>query len=431
MAHEVNRLFRYIGHLPSLLNIAPNMAIIEALLEFWDPRGSVFRFGECELTLTLEEIEGLLQMPGKGSPMVYPTNGTREQFCKFLGLGRASMNQHPDAKSCPLEFLYERFGRRDSYDQHRDDFFISKEEWEGKRVQVFGLALTSLLLFPQKHGKVTFSTINMMQSVFLGIKEKTPTLVPIIIADIFTAVTECQKKRGFFYASNLVLQMWAMEHLSKRALNPLGSCLPTANWVESHRERVSRYYRIASPSLFIQEFNALTSDKIQWVLDWTKVRDPAFKTTQFDFIPLASTSGLIVYIPQRVMRQFGYPQRVPTIREMGSIELNTVTECRTMVLEGWGNLCSLDNLHLDQVNKVEPRVILEYNEWIKSMIEQGRERTPLIAVSLEEQNGKLRKELEDRQLQIMVADQALEDARSQLRKEAKKTEKLEKGIECI
>ena len=86
---------------------------------------------------------------------------------------------------------------------------------------------------------------------------------------------------------------------------------------------------------------------------------------------------------------------------------------------------------MDQVNKVEPRVILEYNEWIKSMIEQGRERTPLIAVSLEEQNGKLRKELEDHQLQIMVADQALEDARSQLRKEAKKTEKLEKALSAF
>nr|XP_027120694.1 uncharacterized protein LOC113737707 [Coffea arabica] len=374
MGHEMNRLFPYMGHLPNLLNITPNTAIIQALLEYWDPNGSIFRFRECELTPTLEEIEGLLQMTGKGSPMVYPTNGTREQFCKFLGLKQDSMDQHPDAKSCPLEFLYKRFGERDSYDRHHDDFFISREQWEGKRVQALGLALISLLLFPQKHGKVTFSTVNMIQSVFLGIKEKTPTLVPIIIADIFTAVTECQKKRGFFYASNLVLQMWAMEHLSKRTLNPLGSCLPTANWVESHRERVIRYYRVASPNVFIQEFNALTSDKIQWVLDWTKVRDPAFKTTQFDFIPLASTSGLVMYIPQRVMRQFGYPQRVPTIQGMGRIEINTVAECRSMVLEAWGNLCSLDNLHLYQVNKVEPKVILEYNDWIKSIIEQGRER---------------------------------------------------------
>ena len=119
----------------------------------------------------------------------------------------------------------------------------------------------------------------MIQSVFLRIKGKTSIFVPIIIADIFTGITECQKKRGFFYTSNMVLQIWVMEHLSKRTLNPLGSCLSTTNWVESHRERVKRYYRIASPIQFVQEFDNLTPDKVQWVLDWTKVRDPAFMTT--------------------------------------------------------------------------------------------------------------------------------------------------------
>ena len=62
-------------------------------------------------------------------------------------------------------------------------------------MQVFGLALVNLLLLPQKHGKIIFSTINMVQSLFLGINEMTPTLIPVIIADIFTAVTGCQKKK--------------------------------------------------------------------------------------------------------------------------------------------------------------------------------------------------------------------------------------------
>ena len=113
-------------------------------------------------------------------------------------------------------------------------FFISKEQWVEKRVQALGLALINLLLFPQKHGKITFSTINMVQSLFLGINGMTPTLVPLIIADIFMAATECQKKRGFFYGSNLILQIWAMEHLAKRMLNPLGSCLPAEKWIEAH-----------------------------------------------------------------------------------------------------------------------------------------------------------------------------------------------------
>ena len=148
ISHEVKGLFKYMGHLTSLLDGTPNVAIIQALLEYWDPESSLFRFNGCELTLTLEEIEGLLQMLGKGHPMVYPTNGTREQFYRFLGLKQNSMDQYPDTKSCPLGLLYKWFGEKESYDQFRDDFFISREQWEEKRVQIFGLALINVLLFP-------------------------------------------------------------------------------------------------------------------------------------------------------------------------------------------------------------------------------------------------------------------------------------------
>ncbi|XP_071933092.1 uncharacterized protein [Coffea arabica] len=315
-------LFQYVGHLPSLVDIIPNVSVIQALINYWDPDVSVFRFGMCELTPTIEELEGLLQMPGKGSPMVYPSGGTREQFCRFLGLRSNSLDQHPDARSCPL-----------------------------------------------RHGKVTFATINMIQNLFLGIQEATPTLIPVVIADIFSALTNCQRKGGFFYASNLILQMWIMEHLAKRLLNPLGSCLPIENWIDSHRERVGRYYRVMSSSQFIEEFNNLTPEKVQWVLDWTKVRDPAFRTTQHDFIPLAGVNGLVAYIPQRVMRQFGYPQSIPMVQGVEDLRLGTVTESQSMVLEAWGNLRRHENLQLEMVNKTAPAVMPGYNEWIKQRVE--------------------------------------------------------------
>ena len=78
MSYEVKKLFKYVGYLPSLLNVTPNVAIIRILLKYWDLEGSVFRFGKCELTQTLEEIEGLLQVPGKSHSMVYPSDGARE-----------------------------------------------------------------------------------------------------------------------------------------------------------------------------------------------------------------------------------------------------------------------------------------------------------------------------------------------------------------
>mgnify|MGYP004709375481 CR=1 FL=1 len=65
------------------------------------------------------------------------------------------------------------------------------------------------------------------------------------------------------------------------------------------------------------------------------------------------------------------------------------------------------------------------------IITQGRERSLSVSISPEEQNEKLKKELEDHQLQIIVADQVLEDAWSQLKREAKKTEKLEKALDAF
>ena len=64
MSYKVKILFKYVGHLPNLLNMTPNVAIIQVLLEYWDPEDAIFQFGECELTLTLEEIEGLLPVSG-------------------------------------------------------------------------------------------------------------------------------------------------------------------------------------------------------------------------------------------------------------------------------------------------------------------------------------------------------------------------------
>lgn len=119
------------------------------------------------------------------------------------------------------------------------------------------------------------------------------------------------------------------------------------------------------------------------------------------------------------------------IQGIENIRLNTVAESRSMVLDAWGNLLSLENLHLDQVNKLEPKVISEYNEWIKLTVEQAREKSQSALASPEEQIDKLKKELEDHQLQLIVADHTLEDARAQLKWETRKTEKLERALDAL
>ncbi|PHT49079.1 60S ribosomal protein L6 [Capsicum baccatum] len=56
--HEVRKV---LGNLVALLDLTPRPDLIEAVLTFGDPNNLVFRFGSCELTLTLAEIFGSLE----------------------------------------------------------------------------------------------------------------------------------------------------------------------------------------------------------------------------------------------------------------------------------------------------------------------------------------------------------------------------------
>ena len=47
---------KHIGHLPSLLEMNAWPGLIGTMVKFWDSENMVFRFGEVELTPTIEEI---------------------------------------------------------------------------------------------------------------------------------------------------------------------------------------------------------------------------------------------------------------------------------------------------------------------------------------------------------------------------------------
>lgn len=52
---------KVLGHLPSLMEVKPCKELIEAVTAFWDKERMVFRFGDVELTLLLEEIRGYVK----------------------------------------------------------------------------------------------------------------------------------------------------------------------------------------------------------------------------------------------------------------------------------------------------------------------------------------------------------------------------------
>ena len=206
---EINQVASHLGPIGDFKDIKSDGYLVEALIHLWDPSCSVFKLGKKEMTATIEEVFGLLNLPTHGTAVIFPFASNKIEFCRFTSL-KESIVQGSD-QSVDIKFLFDRFAPRDGFERHMGDFsFTSKEMWERKRVWVYGLAMAGTYLFPRKDKRIGFKFTKVILDLFLGIKDRRCSIVPTILADIFIACTTCQKGGKFFHGSNLILHMWAM-----------------------------------------------------------------------------------------------------------------------------------------------------------------------------------------------------------------------------
>ncbi|KAF3628340.1 putative aluminum-activated malate transporter 8-like [Capsicum annuum] len=163
------------GDLTELLHITPHPDLIEVVLTFWDMSSLVFRFGKSEMTPTLAEISGLLHLPYIDKGMIF---GPLEGFNCFW-----------------------------------DEFNITKEKWERKRLEVFTLALLGTLVFPLEKKCINTRLQSVVMALFHEEQGDKVTIIPMILTEIYKALTEVKGGMIFFQGSNLMLKLWLMEHL--------------------------------------------------------------------------------------------------------------------------------------------------------------------------------------------------------------------------
>lgn len=77
--HELE-IRKLLGELNFMLFVEPNRYMIMALLKFWDPARLVFKFRDFELTPTLEEIGGFVNLPFQGRQMIVPHTQSPKKF---------------------------------------------------------------------------------------------------------------------------------------------------------------------------------------------------------------------------------------------------------------------------------------------------------------------------------------------------------------
>lgn len=109
----------------------------------------MFRFEKYEMMPTLAELSGLLHLPYIDKSMIRARNHSGNRFLQ--GCGLKSNNGHLGCLNqswISLDFLFTRFGSLEGFDHFWDEFCMTKQKWERKRLKVFTFALLGTLVFP-------------------------------------------------------------------------------------------------------------------------------------------------------------------------------------------------------------------------------------------------------------------------------------------
>ena len=100
----------------------------------------------------------------------------------------------------------------------------------------FMVSFLGLIIFPKRDKNIDISLAGMVKALTTT---ESRTIIPMILADIFCALTKCLSGEMYFEGCNNLLQIWFLEHLYHHDRAPRF----TPNWcnyVSSHKEREAK-----------------------------------------------------------------------------------------------------------------------------------------------------------------------------------------------
>nr|XP_016480572.1 PREDICTED: uncharacterized protein LOC107801716 [Nicotiana tabacum] len=302
---------KVLGGLVGLLKIKPRLDVIEALIPFWDLTHNVFHFSDFELTPTLEEIAGYAGLSGnlRSRYLVAPRTVTPHRFLDLLSISREVQDGNLSQGFCTFYFLYQRYGDPQGFEAPDTSLTHSgnKDKWEARRGLAFIVAFLGVLICPRKDGNIELGLVGMVDVM---IKKANGTLVPMILAEIYRALTVCREGRKFFEGCNMLLQLWIQEHLCHR-LGYMSYGMTGLNCIEEHENRMVGYEFPEGTEAWFAHLSSLTSNKIEWTFGWLPVTEVIYMSAEVCYFLLMGLRSIQPYASHRVLRQLGKFQTIP------------------------------------------------------------------------------------------------------------------------
>lgn len=92
------------------------------LIEFWDTTKVVFKVFDCKLTPTLEEVTSFTELPFTRQKTILSVIIPAHEFLHALGLTSKRNLRNVEDGWVSMDQLFDRFGHRESYEWHLEEF---------------------------------------------------------------------------------------------------------------------------------------------------------------------------------------------------------------------------------------------------------------------------------------------------------------------
>ncbi|KAH0669811.1 hypothetical protein KY285_023957 [Solanum tuberosum] len=111
-----------------------------------------------------------------------------------------------------LDFLYERYGQKDRFKNYWNQLSNQggAEAWKANGCFASMVACLGLIFFPKRDKHIDIRLAGVVKALTT---KKSPTILPMILTDMFRALTKCINGEMYFEDCNILLQIWFLEHL--------------------------------------------------------------------------------------------------------------------------------------------------------------------------------------------------------------------------
>ena len=135
----------------------------------------------------------------------------------------------------PLDFLYQRYDQRDGFKKYQNQLSNQgvEEAWKANGCFAFMVAFLELIIFPQRYKHIDIRLGCVVKALTIM---ESPTIIPMILADMFRALTKSVNGHMYFEGCNILLQICFLEHLYHHDSAPTFT-LDWCNYISSHKER--------------------------------------------------------------------------------------------------------------------------------------------------------------------------------------------------